>query len=241
MLKIGFTCSTEPRNYYIRQRYTRNFLEYAKKAGFEDVVPFVLPIVEDPWIIESYARELDGFLFTGGDDIDPAVYGEEKLPECGELAPERDAFEMALMAEVVKLRKPIFGICRGVQVMNTFMGGTLWQDQPSQLGKTQHCTEDEKGHTHHPVKLVPGFLQELLGGAEEIMTNSYHHQSVKAPGKGVECVAFSDGGDIVEAIDVPELPFFRGVQWHPELKPDEISQALFAQFLDAVKKSAQAL
>ena len=89
----------------------------------------------------------------------------------------------------------------------------------------------------HPVKVVPGFLMDLVG-KEEIMTNSYHHQSVKAPGKGVECVAFSDG-EIVEAIDVPELPFFRGVQWHPEVKPDEISQALFAQFLDAVKQNTQ--
>jgi putative glutamine amidotransferase len=88
------------------------------------------------------------------------------------------------------------------------------------------------------VKLVPGFLMDLVG-KEEIMTNSYHHLSVKDPGKGVACVAFSDGGDIVEAIDVPELPFFRGVQWHPGVKPDEVSQALFAQFLDAVKQNAQ--
>ena len=238
MLKIGFTCSTEPQNFYIRTRYTRVFLECAKKVGYDDVVPYVLPIVEDPWLIETYAKDLDGFIFTGGDDIDPAAYGEEKLPECGEVEPERDAFELAMLRECVKQNKPVFGICRGIQIMNTFLGGTLWQDQPSQLGKTEHCTKDEQGHTHHPVKLVPGFLQELLGGAEEIMTNSYHHQSVKTPGKGIECVAFSDG-EIVEAIDCPSLPFFRGVQWHPEVKPDEISQALFAQFLDAVKQNTQ--
>ncbi len=238
MLKIGFTCSTEPQNFYIRTRYTRVFLECAKKAGYDDVVPYILPIVEAPWLIEAYARDLDGFIFTGGDDVDPASYGEEKLPECGEIEPERDAFELALLEQVTKLKKPVFGICRGIQIMNTFLGGSLWQDQPSQLGKTEHCTKDEQGHTHHPVKLVPGFLKELLG-EDEIMTNSYHHQSVKAPGKGVSCVAYSDGGDIVEAIDVPELPFFRGVQWHPEVKPDEISQTLFAQFLEAVKQIVQ--
>ena len=71
MLKIGFTCSTEPQNFYIRTRYTRVFLECAKKAGYDDVVPYVLPIVEDPWLIEAYAKDLDGFIFTGGDDIDP--------------------------------------------------------------------------------------------------------------------------------------------------------------------------
>ena len=238
MLKIGFTHSVEGLNYYIRKRYTRVLLDCAKKAGHEDVVPFVLPLVEDPFIIETYAKEMDGFIFTGGDDVDPSAYGEEKLPECGEVEQERDAYELALLRECVKLTKPVFGICRGIQIMNTFLGGTLWQDQPSQLGKTEHCTKDEKGHTHHPVRVAPGFLYDLVG-TEEIMTNSYHHQSVKAPGKGVQCVAFSDGGDIVEAIDVPEMPFFRGVQWHPEVNPDEISQALFAQFLDAVKRNAQ--
>ncbi len=237
MLKIGFTCSTEPQNFYIRTRYTRVFLECAKEAGYDDVVPYVLPIVEDPWLIEAYAKDLDGFIFTGGDDVDPASYGEEKLPECGEVEPERDAFELALLEQVTKLKKPVFGICRGIQIMNTFLGGTLWQDQPSQLGKTEHCTKDEQGHTHHPVKLVPGFLKDLVG-EEEIMTNSYHHQSVKAPGKGLACVAYSDG-EIVEAIDSTELPFFRGVQWHPEVKPDEISQALFAQFLEAVRANSK--
>ncbi|MBP3413143.1 MAG: gamma-glutamyl-gamma-aminobutyrate hydrolase family protein [Oscillospiraceae bacterium] len=238
MLKIGFTCSTEPQNFYLRTRYTRVFLECAKAAGYEDVVPYILPIVEDPKLIRMYAEELDGFLFTGGDDVDPASYGEEKLPECGDIELERDRFELALLKEVTELQKPVFGICRGIQIMNTFLGGTLWQDQPSQLGKTEHCTKDEQGHTHHPVKLAPGFLMDLVG-AEEIMTNSYHHQSVKQPGEGVSCVAFSDG-EIVEAIDFPELPFFRGVQWHPEVKPDEISQALFAQFLEAVKASKEA-
>ncbi|MBR6824998.1 MAG: gamma-glutamyl-gamma-aminobutyrate hydrolase family protein [Oscillospiraceae bacterium] len=237
MLKIGFTCSTEPQYFYIRTRYTRVFLEIAKELGYDDVVPYVLPLVDDPWLIEAYVKDLDGVLITGGDDIDPICYGEEKLPECGEVAPERDAFELALLKEVVSQGKPAFGICRGLQIMNTFLGGSLWQDQPTQLGKTEHCTKNEEGHTHHPVKLVPGFLMDLVG-EEEIMTNSYHHQSVKVPGKGVTCVAYSDG-EIVEAIDVPEMPFFRAVQWHPEIKPDDISRGLFRQFLEAVKRNTQ--
>ncbi len=237
MLKIGFTCSTEPQNFYLRTRYTRVFLECAKKAGVPDVMPFILPIVEDPDLIRMYAEELDGFIFTGGDDVDPASYGEEKIPECGEIEPERDRFELALLKEVSALNKPIFGICRGCQIMNVFLGGSLWQDQKAQLGIEEHCTKDEEGHTHHPVKAA-GFLRELAG-KEDIMTNSYHHQSIKALGQGLEAVALSDG-KIVEAIESKEYPYFRAVQWHPEVKPDELSQAIFAQFLEAVEASREA-
>lgn len=229
MIKIAMTCSTEPQNFYLRTRYTRVFLDCARAAGFDGVMPVILPIVEDPGLIRSYAEEFDGFVFTGGDDLDPVFYGEEKIPECGEIDPERDRFELALLAEVTRLKKPVLGICRGLQVMNVFLGGTLWQDFPTQCPhEGEHCTKDEKGHTHHNVALE-GFLARLAG-AEHYSTNSYHHQSVKEAGRGLVIVARSDEG-IVEGIDAPGLPYFKAVQWHPEVKPDELSQAIFADFL----------
>jgi len=242
MIKIALTSSTEPQNFYIRTRYTRVLMELAHKAGFFDVMPVVLPIVEDPWLIRAYAEEYDGFIFTGGDDVDPAAYGEEKLVECGEVEGQRDAFKIALLREIIALKKPVFGICRGMQIMNVALGGSLWQDIPSQRKElypdgTAHCTKDESGATHHGV-FVDGFLREL-SGRDHVMTNSYHHQSVKEPGDGLRIVAHSDEG-IVEAFEHTSLPYFRAVQWHPEVDPDEISQALYAQFLTAVRDSMDA-
>ena len=231
MIKIAMTCSTEPQNFYLRTRYTRVFLQCAEAAGFSDVMPVILPIVEQPEVIKMYAEEYDGFVFTGGDDVDPVSYGEEKIPECAEIDTERDRFELKLLEEVTRLKKPVFGICRGLQIMNTFLGGTLWQDFPTQCPhEGEHCTKDEQGHTHHAVN-AKGFVARLAG-SEHIMTNSYHHQSIKALGRGLQIVARSEEG-IVEAIDSTDLPYFKAVQWHPEVKPDAISEAIFADFLRA--------
>lgn len=232
MLKIALTCSTEPKNYYIRTRYTRVLLQFAQEAGVK-ILPVVLPIVEQPEVIRRYAEEFDGFIFTGGDDLDPASYGEEVLPACGEIAVERDAFELALLKEVTALKKPVFGICRGLQVMNVFCGGTLWQDFPSQRPtETPHCEKDERAATHHPVH-TEGSLRELLG-AEWVSTNSYHHQAVKKLGENLRALAYSTEG-YVEALEHTELPFFRAVQWHPELDPDEISRVLYEAFFREMK------
>lgn len=239
MLKIALTCSTEPQNFYLRTRYSRVLLSCGAAAGRRDIMPVILPITDMPEVIQMYAREFDGFLFTGGDDVDPASYGEEKLPTCGDIEPERDAFELALLREVTALKKPVFGICRGIQIMNTFLGGTLYQDIDTQyapLEGKQHCTRDEAdGATHHPVK-VEGFLRDLLQ-QEEIMTNSYHHQSIRALGRGLRPAGFSGEG-LLEAMELEGYPYFRAVQWHPEVRPDDYSQAIFAQFLDAVARDA---
>ena len=232
MLKIALTCSTEPKNYYIRTRYSRVLLQYAQEAGVE-ILPVVLPLVEQEEVIRRYAEEFDGFIFTGGDDLEPSTYGEETLPACGEISQERDAFELALLREVTALKKPVFGICRGLQVMNVFCGGTLWQDFPSQCPAEQpHCEKDERAATHHPVR-TEGSLRELLG-AEWVSTNSYHHQAVKKLGENLRAVAHSTEG-YVEALEHTELPFFRAVQWHPELDPDEISRVLYEAFFREMK------
>lgn len=237
MLKIALTCSTEPQNFYLRTRYSRVLLSCSAAAGRRDVMPVILPITDMPEVIRMYANEFDGFLFTGGDDVDPVSYGEEKLPTCGDIEPERDAFELALLKEVTALKKPVFGICRGIQIMNTFLGGTLYQDIDTQyapLEGKQHCIKDESdGATHHLVK-VEGFLRDLLG-QEEIMTNSYHHQSVKMLGQGFHPAGYSAEG-LLEAAERTDYPYFRAVQWHPEVRPDHFSQSIFAQFLEAVAK-----
>jgi len=191
--------------------------------------------------MRAYAEEFDGFLITGGNDIAPARYGEETLPECGTIHEERDHFELDLLRAVVRTGKPIFGICRGIQTINVFFGGSLWQDIPSQLahlyteGKT-HCTRDENGTPRHPVHLS-GSLAALIG-EETISVTSFHHQSIKDAAPGMRVTAVSEEG-IVEAAEHTAYPYCRAVQWHPEVAPDEYSQKLFEDFLKAVQKSKE--
>ena len=228
MLKIALTVSVNEQDHFLRKRYTKVPLKIAAEAGIP-LMPVILPLTEDAALIRAYAEEFDGFIFTGGGDMDPQYFGEAAHPLCGRIAPERDAFEMALLAEVTALKKPVLGICRGMQVMNVFCGGSLWQDFASQLELTApHFTKDENGSTHHAVT-VSGWLRDLFG-EERIMTNSYHHQSVKEPGKDLVICARSDDG-IAEAMVHTALPYFRATQWHPEVDPDGYSAKIFTEFL----------
>lgn len=230
MLKIALTVSVNEQDFFLRQRYTKVPLKIAAEAGIP-LFPVILPLTDNAALIRAYAEEFDGFIFTGGGDVDPSLYGEEMHPACGRTVPDRDAFELALLAEVTALKKPALGICRGMQMMNVFCGGTLWQDFASQLElKNPHCTKDESGATHHPVH-VSGWLKELFG-EERIMANSYHHQSVKTPGRDLAICAVSEDG-IAEAMLHTKLPYFRAAQWHPEVDPDGYSAKIFTEFLRA--------
>jgi len=236
MIKIALTCARDDDKFYMHDRYTNTLLNCAAAAGIADVIPITLPYVTDEGIIRTYAEMFDGYIFTGGADIDPAQYGAEMLPVCGRIDTRRDAFEIALAREVIRAEKPAFGICRGIQTMNVALGGTIWQDIHSQCCREDvpHCVNDENGLPCHRVH-ISGCLRELCG-QDVIMTNSYHHQAVKEPGQGLHVVGTSDEG-VVEAVVHESLPFYRAVQWHPEKNPDWVTQKLFEAFLEAVRKS----
>lgn len=234
MKKIALTCSPGDDMFFLRPRYINVLTRFAREAGF-DVLPVVLPIVQDEALIESYANEFDGFICTGGDDIDPSIYGEEKHPKCGEVESARDVFELSLLNKVTALDKPVFGICRGIQIMNVALGGTLWQDIPSQWSEpngTVHNVRDSENVPRHKVT-VSGSLRELLG-EDVITTNTYHHQAVKRPGEGLKVCAVNEDG-LIEGIEHTELTFYKAVQWHPEMQPDEISRKLFVDFMEHVR------
>ncbi len=231
MKKIALTSSMEGRNTYLRTRYIRHVVTVAEQIGVE-VMPIILPITAGERLIAQYAREFDGYIFTGGDDVDPMRYGEEKHEKCGDIEAERDEFEFSLLEKLIALDRPVYGICRGSQVMNVALGGSLWQDFPSMLNQTEpHVKRDEDGTTHHFVK-TSGFLRDLTG-EEIIHTNSYHHQSVKKVGSGLVVCGMSTDG-IVEAFEHTSLSFYRAVQWHPELDPDDISYRLLKSFIDFI-------
>ena len=234
MLKIALTSSSGDNMFFLRPRYTRVLTRFAREAGI-DVMPVILPITEDEALIETYANEFDGFICTGGDDVDPSIYGEEKHPKCGTIESARDVFELSLLNKVTALDKPVMGICRGIQIMNVALGGTLWQDIPSQWSEpngTVHFVRNETNDPRHHVT-VSGSLLELLG-EKTVVTNSYHHQAVKTPGDGLTVCGVNEDG-MIEAIEHTELSFYKAVQWHPEVDPDEISRKLFVDFLNHIR------
>ena len=180
-----------------------------------------LPLVLAPGRPEDAADLLDhvgGLVLTGGADIDPAMYGEERHPAVQAVFRERDDFEVALVREALRRDLPLLAICRGHQVLNVATGGTLVQDIASQIpGAGVHDADGERWHTSHEVEILPETrLREILG-TERVAVNSFHHQSVQRLGRDLVLSARSPDG-VVEGIEVPRdrRRFVLGVQWHPE-------------------------
>ena len=197
-------------------------------------LPVMLPLSAEPALVDRALALCDGFLLTGGHDVDPALYGEEPLPGT-DTCPERDAMEARLIAGALATERPLFGICRGIQMLNVALGGTLYQDIPTQLpSELEHHMSAPYDRAVHEVRLVPGTpLYDLLG-RDVLPVNSYHHQGVARVAPGLEVMASAPDG-LVEAVRVPEARFVWAVQWHPEFMPvnDPPSAALFHAFVQA--------
>ncbi len=166
-------------------------------------------------------RAVDGILLCGGGDVDPSIYGEAPHPTYAAAEPGRDAYEIELVREALRADVPILAICRGIQVMNVAMGGSLVQDIPSQMnGTLAHSLEDPSTHIAHEVwvasdTLLFRLMQEKMEDGETLQVNSRHHQAVKRISDGFVVSATAPDG-VVEAIERPASRFCLGVQWHPE-------------------------
>lgn len=201
-------------------------------------VPVMLPLSADEAALSNVIESLDGFLITGGPDAAPAYYGEETKPGCGEICPERDTLEMALLRLLWDADKPVFGICRGLQMMNVQRGGTLFQDLPTEHpSEVCHRMEAPYDRTVHTVTVLKDTPLCQLFGAESVGVNSSHHQAVKTLAPGLLPMAVSPDG-LTEAIFSPEKRFYWAVQWHPERLwiKDAYSRKLFETFVNAAKE-----
>ena len=199
-----------------------------------------IPVISALADAEEYAALADGILFTGSNcDIDPASYSQENRGSA-DCDPALDAMELKLFDAFYRAGKPIFGICRGIQLISVALGGSLMQDIPQEIPNlTDHDAIYKKERDCHPVTASEGSLLHRLFG-KEFLTNSFHHQSVKDPGRDMLVSAVSTDG-VIEAIEHTSRPIF-GVQWHPERMIGEECETLpnmlplFRHFIDLCKK-----
>jgi putative glutamine amidotransferase len=168
---------------------------------------------------ESIRRVLGvchGLLLTGGEDVDPARYGQTALPQVDEINPERDEMEIAAVHEAVRRGMPIMAICRGIQVLNVTLGGTLYQDIPSQLGgDVLHEQQAPVNERWHAGRVEPGSGLEHIFGSTALFINSFHHQAVRDLAPSLAATVWAEDG-IIEGVEGREHPWMYGVQWHPE-------------------------
>ena len=196
-------------------------------------IPVVLPLTEDEQVLGQLANDVDGFLMTGGQDVSPALYGEERLDSCGETLPVRDGMESRIFQLCLERDVPVLGICRGIQLMNVLLGGTLYQDLPSQHPtETEHHMSPPYDRPVHQVEICKGTPLFDLIQTERMDVNSYHHQAVRDKAPALQTMAVSEDG-LIEAVCLPERPFVWAVQWHPELswRTDEKSRRIFEAFV----------
>lgn len=201
-------------------------------------LPLVVPIGVTDALVDELVHSSDGVLLTGGDfDVDPALFGEEPVPQLGTLKPTRTALELSLWRAAVRHRRPVLGICGGAQLINVACGGTLWQDLPSQRpSSTAHSQVATKDVAGHHVEVLADTRLAALCGAGSLGVNSTHHQGIKAVASSLRASAIADDG-LVEAIESIDAHFVLGVQWHPESMHEEAHRAIYRGFIDAARRA----
>ncbi len=212
--RIGITAEIESEHLKIRHHYAASM----EAAG---AFPLILPPSES---VDECADLIDALLISGGDDLNPSYYGEQSHPRVKPVPMERSDFEISLARKVISLRKPVLGICYGMQLLNVIFGGSLHQD----IGFPPALEIDHRKDYHIIVISENRFLPQGT-----FSVNSTHHQAVKRLGDGLHPFAFSPD-KLVEAFCLQGYPFLVGVQWHPErLREDTLSCALFSAFVKA--------
>lgn len=225
---IGLTPSVDEEKH--TQLVQPGYLESVQLAGG---IGILLPLTESDEDIARYMELCDGFLFVGGPDIEPWRYGQETLEVCGAQSPKRDALEIRLMQAALAADKPILGVCRGLQMLNVVLGGTLYQDLPSQLSdEVPHRMEEPYNREVHPIEVLEGTPLAALSPLNGV--NTRHHQAVRELAPGLQAMAKAPDG-VIEAAWMPEKKFVWAVQWHPEAfwEQEGANRELFGKLIAA--------
>lgn len=248
---VGLTCSTigseaEHHPHYLGQN--ASYVQALVRAG---AAPVLIPSLTDLDLLRSVYERIDALLLPGGGDIAPEHFGEKAHEKCGTPDPDRDHSELALIHWCVADHKPLLAICRGIQVLNVALGGSLYQDIGAQVqdaGRHDWSPGYARDFLAHPVGVAPGtrlaaisergagsWLQTVSDRAVQLEVNSFHHQAIKDLAPGLRVVARAPDG-LVEAVEIEDHPFALGVQWHPEelAHRDNRAQQLFSALIDAI-------
>ncbi len=200
--------------------------------------PYVLPVLP-PEQADAMLEGMDGLLLTGGEDVDPALYGATAHSRLGPVHRARDEFECALVLAAQRRRLPTFAICRGLQIANVALGGTLVQDLPSERPSgLNHDPDGARAARSHTVSIDAGSRLAAASGAGSISVNSLHHQAVDRPAAALHVTARSNDG-VVEGAETRDDWWMLGIQWHPEeltATPESWDRALFTAFGQAVRE-----
>ncbi|MDO5028132.1 MAG: gamma-glutamyl-gamma-aminobutyrate hydrolase family protein [Bacillota bacterium] len=245
---IGLTCNFDDNHQYYSdsgvgtygQKWSVIPNDYSDAIIRAGGIPFVIPISEDQAYIKDIADLIDGLLLTGGADLDPLLAKQRPNSKIGKVSPERDRQELMLLDYIYKeTKKPILGVCRGLQMLNVYLKGNLILDIPS-AGYLDHSINcNYSWNVSHQVEIKKDSLLYEILGQEELMVNSYHHQAAKDLGQGLKIGAMSEDG-IIEALEDQNARqrFLLAVQWHPEMLAQKDSDHLkiFKYFVDTCKK-----
>lgn len=201
-------------------------------------IPILIPYVKNTDIYDDIIRKCDGIFVTGGADIDPRRYGDDKKNTCGQIQSLRDEMEFNILGEALCNNMPILAVCRGVQLLNVYLGGTLYQDIPTEKPSLiNHVQKEDRFEPSHSVRVVEGSPLFKLVGENKMVANSFHHQAIKDLAEELEIMAYADDG-IIEAVHLPTKAYVRGYQWHPErlFDTEENNRKIFLDFINACIK-----
>lgn len=227
---IGLVCGHQKENpdrYYVNNAYIQAVI----KAGG---TPILIPYQPKEQLFQII-RGLAGLLLPGGVDIDPNRYGQSPAVKCGEIDPFWDELDFLAVGFALDQKLPILAICRGIQVLNVALGGSLVQDISSQISEPiKHTQEAPRWYATHDIVIQRSSLLGDIWKTDPMRVNSFHHQAVGAVGKGLRIVASAPDG-VIEAVESTEHPFVLGVQWHPELMVNHypVAARIFQSFIQA--------
>jgi len=205
--------------------------------------PVLLPLIPHRDFSQELIKNLDAIVISGSNsDVDPHLYGEEPHPRLASVMTQRDQTDLYLLEAVFQRRKPLLAICFGIQILNVFLGGTLWQDVDSQVdGAVKHSQDSSDDYKSHTVSIRSNSLLHELAGENETRVNSYHHQAIHKVASELIATAKAPDG-IVESVELRDRKHFvLGLQWHPEIgwEKDALSREIFSRFVEVSKRSAK--
>ncbi|WFA08198.1 gamma-glutamyl-gamma-aminobutyrate hydrolase family protein [Tissierella sp. Yu-01] len=235
---IGLTCSSEDLVNGSLNKLNDTYINAVYKGG---ATPIIIPILKNGEHIEDYLEIVDGIVFTGGGDVSPLYFGEDPINELGQIDYDRDLIEMALFQKAYEKGIPIFGICRGLQLLNIALGGDIYQDIYIQVPNVQgHTCMHNIQEGYHVINILEDSILYDIFKKNKLVVNSQHHQAIRKLGDNLKITARSNDG-VIEAVESTNNKFVLGVQFHPEamaVKYDEFLKP-FRYFIDRCENLQQ--